>query len=198
MDGSGEYHSKWGNKITKEHTWYALTDKWILVQKLRIHKIQFTKHMKLKKKEDQSMDTSILLRRGNKISMEWVRETKCEAETEGMTIHRLYHLRIHPIKKTQNPDTIADANKSLLTGAWYSCLLTGSASAWQIQKWMLTTIQWMEHRIPNEGARERTQGAEGVCSPIGGTTIWINQYPSPELSGTKPLITENTWWDSWH
>jgi hypothetical protein len=24
---------------------------------------------------------------------------------------------------------------------------------------------------PNGGARERTQGAEGVCSPIGGTTI---------------------------
>jgi hypothetical protein len=28
-----------------------------------------------------------------------------------------------------------------------------------------------EHRVPNGGARERTQGAEGVCSPIGGTTI---------------------------
>ena len=36
---------------------------------------------------------------------------------------------------------------------------------------------WTEHRVPNEGARERTQGAEGVCSPIGGTTIWTNQYP---------------------
>jgi hypothetical protein len=42
------------------------------------------KHMKLKKKEDQSMDTSILLRRGNKILMEGVTETKCGAETEGM------------------------------------------------------------------------------------------------------------------
>jgi hypothetical protein len=30
--------------------------------------------MKLKQKEDQSMDTSILLRRGNKIPMEGVRE----------------------------------------------------------------------------------------------------------------------------
>jgi hypothetical protein len=25
-------------------------------------------------------------------------------------------------------------------------------------------------RVPNEGARKSTQGAEGVCSPIGGTT----------------------------
>jgi hypothetical protein len=29
--------------------------------------IQLTNHMKLKKKEDQSVDASILLRRGNKI-----------------------------------------------------------------------------------------------------------------------------------
>jgi hypothetical protein len=40
-----------------------------------------------------------------------------------------------------------------------------------IFKWMLTAIYWTEHRVPNEGAREGTQGAKGVCSPIGGTTI---------------------------
>jgi hypothetical protein len=39
--------------------------------------------MKLKKKGDQSMDTSILLRRENKIPMGGVTETKCGAETEG-------------------------------------------------------------------------------------------------------------------
>jgi hypothetical protein len=42
--------------------------------------------MKLKKKEDQSVDTSVLLRRGNKMPMEGVTETKCEAETERMPI----------------------------------------------------------------------------------------------------------------
>jgi hypothetical protein len=36
---------------------------------------------------------------------------------------------------------------------------------------------WMEHRAPNEGARESTQGAKGVYNPIGRTTIWTNQYP---------------------
>jgi hypothetical protein len=35
----------------------------------------------------------------------------------------------------------------------------------------------MEHKVPNEGARESTKGAEGVCSPIGGTTIGTIQYP---------------------
>jgi hypothetical protein len=41
--------------------------------------------MKLKKKEDQRVDMSILLRRGNKMSMEGVTETKFRAETEGLT-----------------------------------------------------------------------------------------------------------------
>ena len=39
----------------------CFTDKWILAQKLRIPTIQFAKYMKLKKKEDQSLDTSFLL-----------------------------------------------------------------------------------------------------------------------------------------
>jgi hypothetical protein len=39
----------------------------ILAQKLRIPKIQLAKHMKLKKKEDQSVDISFLLRMEDKI-----------------------------------------------------------------------------------------------------------------------------------
>jgi hypothetical protein len=53
--------------------------------------------MKLKRKEDQSVDTLILLGRESKIPMEGVTETKCGAETEGMTMQRLPHLGIHPI-----------------------------------------------------------------------------------------------------
>jgi hypothetical protein len=47
----------------KEHTWYILSDKWVLTLKLRLPTIQ----PKNLKKEDQSMDASILHRRGNKI-----------------------------------------------------------------------------------------------------------------------------------
>jgi hypothetical protein len=36
---------------------------------------------------------------------------------------------------------------------------------------MLTVIYRMEHRASNGGARESTEGAEGFCNPIGGTTI---------------------------
>jgi hypothetical protein len=126
MDGSGGYYLEWGNPITKEHTWYALTAyKWVLAQKLRI-----------------------LLRRGNKIPMEGVTETKFRAEDEGTTIQRLPHLGTSSHKQPPNPDTMADTNSSLLTGAWYNCLLRAFASAWQIQKWMLTIILWTEHKVP--------------------------------------------------
>jgi hypothetical protein len=50
------------------------------------YKLQFAKHMKLKKNEDQSVDTLPLLRIGNKTSIEGVTETKFGAETKGWTI----------------------------------------------------------------------------------------------------------------
>jgi hypothetical protein len=53
--------------------------------------------MKFKEKEDQSVDTSFLLRMGNKIPMEGVTETKFAAEAEGRTIQKLPHLGIHTI-----------------------------------------------------------------------------------------------------
>jgi hypothetical protein len=62
----------------QKNIWYALTDKWILAHKLRI-----------------------LCRRGNKIPIEGVTETKFGEETEGMTIQRLTHLEIHPINNHQ-------------------------------------------------------------------------------------------------
>jgi hypothetical protein len=46
----------------------------------------FTRYMKLKKNEDQSVDTLPLLRIGNKTPMEGVTETKFGADTKGWTI----------------------------------------------------------------------------------------------------------------
>ena len=58
--------------------------------------------MKLKKKEDKSVDTSIIFGGGSKMPMDRVTETKFRAETEGMTIPRLPHLGIHIINNHQN------------------------------------------------------------------------------------------------
>ena len=57
--------------------------------------------MKLKKKEDKSGDTLLLLRMGNKMPMDGVTETKSSAETEGRTIQRLLHPEINPIYNHQ-------------------------------------------------------------------------------------------------
>jgi hypothetical protein len=57
--------------------------------------------MKCKKKKDQSVDTSFLLRKGNKIPVEGVTETKFRAETQGKTIQKLPYPEIHPIYNHQ-------------------------------------------------------------------------------------------------
>jgi hypothetical protein len=94
--------------------------------------------------------------------------------------------------QTPNADTIADAKKCLLTGTWYSCLLRGSARSWLRQMRMLTANHWTECRDPNGEVRARTEGVEGVCNPIGRTTISTNQTPPPKLPWTKPLTKEYT------
>ena len=48
----------------------VLTDRWILGKELGIPMKQITDHMKLKRKEDQRVDASVLLRRGNNIIKE--------------------------------------------------------------------------------------------------------------------------------
>jgi hypothetical protein len=54
--------------------------------------------MKLKKKEDQSVQTLFILRMGKKISMQGVAEVKFrKAKMEGKTIQRLCHPGIHLI-----------------------------------------------------------------------------------------------------
>jgi hypothetical protein len=96
------------------HTWYAFTDKWILAQKLRISKIQFTDYMKLKKKEDQSVGASVLLRRGNKILMGANTETKCGARKghpETALPGNPFHIQ------SPNADTIVNAKKCMLIRA---------------------------------------------------------------------------------
>jgi hypothetical protein len=77
MDGTRKYHPEWGNPITKEYTWYALTGKWIIAQKFWIPKIQFIDHTKLKK-DDQSVDTSVLLRKGSKYPWEKIQTQSLE------------------------------------------------------------------------------------------------------------------------
>jgi hypothetical protein len=53
------------------------------------------------KKEDYSVDASVLVRRDSKILIEANTETKYGVESERKAIQRLPHLRIHPIYSHQ-------------------------------------------------------------------------------------------------
>jgi hypothetical protein len=57
--------------------------------------------MKLKKNEEENVDTLFLLRIGNKTPMKGVTETKIGAEMKGWTILRLPDPGIHPIISPQ-------------------------------------------------------------------------------------------------
>ena len=70
IDGSRNYHPEWGNSVTKQHISYILTDKWILGKIHGIPTVQLTERMKLKRKEDKRVHTSVLLQRGNKLIKE--------------------------------------------------------------------------------------------------------------------------------
>jgi len=133
--------------------------------------------MRLKKKEDQSVDASVFPRRGEQNTHRrkygdkvWNRDRR-KGHPETATRGDLSHMQ------SPNPGIIADIKMCLLIGAWYSCLLKGSARVWQIQRQMLRANHWMEHRFPNGGVRERIEGAEEVCNPIGRTTTSTNQTP---------------------
>ena len=174
MNELRKYHPEWGNPITKEHTWYALNDKCILAQKVKIPIIQFTDHMTLKKKEDQSVIHWSFLEGGTKYPWVEIQRQIVEQRLKERPFRDCPNWRSIPYTVSK-PIPFVDANKGLLTGAWCSCLLRGSASAWQIQKLMLTANQWSEHRVPNGGARKRIQGTEEVGSLIGRTILWTNQ-----------------------
>jgi hypothetical protein len=64
MNGTRKYHPESGNPDTKEYTWYVLTNKWLLAQKLTIPMIQRTDHMEHRRKEDfwvdQGVEASVL------------------------------------------------------------------------------------------------------------------------------------------
>jgi hypothetical protein len=76
--------------------------------------------MELKKNKNQSVHTSVLLRRGNKIAMEEDPEKRCETEPEGKSFQRLLHLGIHPIYSHQTQTLFGC--QQVLTLSFCQCL----------------------------------------------------------------------------
>jgi len=181
----------WGNPVTKEHTWYVLSDKWILGQKFRMPNIKFTDHMKLKKKKTKMWMLQSFLEGGTKYRKKY-------RNKEWSRVWRKGHPGSAPPGDTShmqppNPVTIADAKKCLLTEARYGCLRRGSDRAFWF-RWgcLILPSNWAGD--PNGGVRERTEGTEGRgFQPHRKNNI--SQPDFPELPRTKLPTKEYTWRD---
>jgi hypothetical protein len=117
------------------------------IQKLEIPKIQFINRIKLKKTEDQSVDTSVLLKRGTNTDGRTYSD-KCGAETEGKTFQRLSHLGINPTHSHQT--------QTLL---WMT-----TSACWQEPD---TDVSWEVLPVPDKyrgGCSQPTIGLNTGCS----------------------------------
>jgi hypothetical protein len=97
------------------------------------------------------------------------------------TIQRLPHPGIHPIISHQTQTLLHVPARF----CWKDPDIGISCEAMTVpgryrSGFSQLSIGW--NRNPNEGARESPQGAEGVCNPIGGTTIWTNQDSRARVS----------------
>jgi hypothetical protein len=70
------------------------------------------------------------------------------------------------------------------------------AKALLIQRGMLAANHWTEQGDPSGRVREKTEGTERVCNPIGRTKLSIRPL-TPELPGSKPSTKEYPWRDPW-
>ena len=68
MGETRKYHCESECPVTKDYTRYEFTDKWILDPKAQDTQETLDNLMKLKKKEGQNVDASVLLRRDKKHS----------------------------------------------------------------------------------------------------------------------------------
>ena len=53
----------------------------------------------------------------------------------------------------------------------------------EIQRLIPGANHWAEHRVPDEGFGEGTEGVEGVCSPMGRATVSTGQTPPSKAPG---------------
>jgi hypothetical protein len=84
--------------------------------------------MKPKKKEDQNVDSSVLFRRVTKYSKEDIWRQSVEERLKERS-SRDSPMEIHPIYSHQTQTILQMPRSSMLTKAWYGCLLRGSVSA---------------------------------------------------------------------
>jgi hypothetical protein len=137
------------------------------------------------------MDASVLLRRGNKTLTGGNIEWKCGAETKGKAIQRLPHMGFNPIYSHQTQMLLEVPGNACWQGAWYGCLLRGSARAWYIQRWMLVGNRWTVPSVPSGAFREGTKELRVFIDQWGRTTL-SNGQTSLQLRRNGPQNATST------
>jgi len=188
MEWTRKYHPEWGNSIIENPTWHALTDRWILAQKLKWPKIQSMYHMKLKKKDGKMQMLHSFLKGWTKISTGGNIKAKFRAEAVQSLPH-MWPINIQPSKL----DNIEESKKCMQTGTRYRSLLRDIDRTCQIQRGMLAANHWTENETYIGGIRERIERVEGGCNTIR-TKMRTNKC-SQVLKTTLPK--DYTWTDPW-
>jgi len=158
-------YPEWGNPITERHTWYALTDKWLLTQSLNYQRYNTQTMWSSRRRMIKVQNIHYFLKGGTKIFIGLDMEIEFGAATEGRDILSLYHMwyKINEAKKG-----------IILAGSGYICLLRDTVRTCQIQRQMLVANYLTEKGTNIGGIRERIERAEGASNSIR-TTMPTNQ-----------------------
>jgi hypothetical protein len=177
MDGTWKYHSEWGNSVTKEHTWYVLTDKWILAQKFRISKIQFTGHRKpgsLRRRRTKMWMLQCFLEAWTNYSQEEMQRQSVEQSLKERpsrdcpTWGSIPCTAIKPVRYCGCLEVLADRSLIWLYPERLFQSLTNTEPHSQLLDW----AQGSQMEELEKGLKE-----QGVCSPMKGATVSTGQTP---------------------
>jgi hypothetical protein len=123
------------------------------------------------------VDTSFLLRRGNKIPMEGVAETKFGAEPEWSTILRLPYPGIHPINSHQTETLLLIPTRFCWQDPDISVFCEAMAVPGKYRSGYTQSSIWSNTGSPMKELMKILIELKGSATHIGGTTIWTNRYP---------------------
>jgi hypothetical protein len=161
--------------------------------------------MKLHKKEDQSVGVSILLRRKSKYSQEQIwrlsvkQRLKERPRRDCPTWGSIPYTNTKPRHYFECQEVHAEKSLILLFPERSFQSLTNTGVD-------VCCLPLDEHGVPNIGVKERTQGVEGVCNPIGRTTISTKQTPKSfqglrhqqrSTHGSNCICSRGCGWSGW-
>ena len=155
MVGTRKHHSEWDLPVTKEHTRYAVTE----YARYNLQTIWSSRSWKTKVWMLQSFLEGV-----TKYSWEIIQRQSVEKKLKEKSSRDFPHWGSIPYTITKPrhccgcEEVLADRSLIQLSQERFYQSLTNTEAE-----------SGSQHGVPSGGIRERTEGAEGVCNPIGRT-----------------------------